>query len=177
MILSSTFVHAQREANNKSAKVKCKTDFGVTLVLPRQSYSVQELEKGVTISWRIKVKSDLEGILAQPLDMGGASGPGESGFYSFASISGNDQYFGKRDLGLGPGASTTPHAIKKGNYEESLIWHGRNWTGPSDYGNPQGDAFPPGEYKFAVQIKGKVQVEDTLQDYDLKCEAPLLVRE
>jgi len=145
LIFSSTCVHAQRDVNKKSAKVKCKTDFGVTVVLPRQSYSVQELEEGVTISWRIKVKSDLEGIIAQPLDMGGASGPGECVFYSFASISGNDQYFGKRDLGLGPGASNTPRAIKKGKYEESLIWHGRNWTGSSDYGNPEGAAFPPGE--------------------------------
>lgn len=31
-------------------------------------------------------------------------------------------------------------------------WDGRNWTGPSDFGNPKGKAFPAGEFTVLVRF-------------------------
>lgn len=56
-------------------------------------------------------------------------------------------------LGMVPNSPTGPCpavTIPAGTYHRSFHWDGRNWTGPSDTGNPEGAPFPAGDYTFEV---------------------------
>ena len=37
---------------------------------------------------------------------------------------------------------------------DQIPWDGRNWYGPSDTGNREGAAFPPGTYTIALSATG-----------------------
>jgi hypothetical protein len=39
----------------------------------------------------------------------------------------------------------------------NVQWSGRNWSGPSDTGNPEGDFFLPGKYGVVVTFNGRAQ--------------------
>jgi hypothetical protein len=40
---------------------------------------------------------------------------------------------------------------------QTIRWSGRQWTGPSDTSNPEGDAFAPGSYEVEVTFDGQGQ--------------------
>jgi hypothetical protein len=40
---------------------------------------------------------------------------------------------------------------------DKIQWSGRNWSGPSDTGNPEGDFFLPGKYGVNVSFNGRDQ--------------------
>lgn len=40
---------------------------------------------------------------------------------------------------------------------ETITWSGRNWFGPSDTGEVEGDYFPPGRYTVSVRFFGFAQ--------------------
>jgi len=50
--------------------------------------------------------------------------------------------------------------IKKGTYHATFTWDGKNWSGPSDTGNPKGAAFPTGDYHLDVSAIGSVAADD-----------------
>lgn len=39
----------------------------------------------------------------------------------------------------------------------NVQWSGRNWSGPSDTGNQEGDFFLPGKYGVVVTFNGRAQ--------------------
>jgi hypothetical protein len=41
-----------------------------------------------------------------------------------------------------------------GSHTRQIPWDGRNWNGPSDTGNGEGAAFPPGTYTIALSATG-----------------------
>jgi hypothetical protein len=69
---------------------------------------------------------------------------GPSGLHPRARISGQDQLYCLMDYGLGAPPEEVVKTLKKGTYVHSFEWDGRNWTGPSDFNNPKGKAFPAG---------------------------------
>jgi hypothetical protein len=59
-------------------------------------------------------------------------------------------------------------------YEGPIAWHGRNWDGPSDTGNPEGAPFPPGDYELKITIAGRLTRDAGTVDVDAS--ARFLVR-
>lgn len=141
----------------------------IRIVFPKQklSFTRDEVAQGVTFVYAIVVAGDIEDVTPKPLDIGAAAGPGPSGLYPFESISGNGHSYSLNDVGLGPGVFES-RTIRKGTYELSFEWDGRNWTGPSDYGHPKGDPFPTGTYTLQVRLAGQVKTPSGEEPYEIK---------
>jgi hypothetical protein len=141
----------------------------IQIRFPKQtlSFTLAEVAQGVTFKYEIVVAEDIENVTPEAQDTGQAAGPGPSGLYPFESISGNGQSYSLHDIGLGPGVFKFS-TIKKGRYELSFEWDGRNWTGPSDYGHPKGDPFPAGDYTLQVRLAGRVKTPSGDEPYEIK---------
>ncbi|MCA9018589.1 MAG: hypothetical protein KDA74_00470 [Planctomycetaceae bacterium] len=141
----------------------------ISIEFPKQAYrfSLGEVANGVTIDYTIRVKQDIDNVIPRPQDDGSASGPGPGGLFPFEKISGNGQSYSLRDIGLGPEIEKPARTIKKGIFAASFEWDGRNWTGPSDFDNPKGDPFPPGNYTLTVRIVGEVVTKEGKQPYEV----------
>lgn len=130
------------------------------------TFTLSEAAKGVSIGYTITVKHDLDGVIPRPQDAGQASGAGPSGLIPFEKIFGNGESYSLQDIGLGQ-PNGEARTIKKGVYPASFKWDGRNWNGPSDFGNPKGDPFPPGSYTLTVRVVGELETADGKKPYDV----------
>lgn len=79
--------------------------------------------------------------------------PRASGFMPRETLSGGEWLYGILDVGMCPPRDVVNHS-SVGAYPEAMPWDGRAWMGPSDFSAPKGDAFPPGTYTFAVELRG-----------------------
>jgi hypothetical protein len=82
-----------------------------------------------------------------------------------AKLHGKNQLYALLDVGLAPPVPRKPQTIQKGVYKHTLEWDGRNWTGPSDFNNPKGKPFPPGEYALTVSMIGEKQTPQGVKTY------------
>jgi len=85
--------------------------------------------------------------------------PASTGLIVDYEISGGQQQrYCRCDQGLcaesGGDAGINTTALEVGTYEDSFVWDGKNWNGPSDYNAPEGDLFPPGQYTVTVSATG-----------------------
>lgn len=73
------------------------------------------------------------------------------------STSGDPQTYCRCDVGCCPpeeAAMIKPQATTSAGM---IQWSGRNWHGPSDTNNPEGDFFLPGMYEVTVTFNGRAQ--------------------
>src|SRR6185503_6625777 len=80
--------------------------------------------------------------------------PGPSGLYTFEKLSGDGQSYCLCDGGKCAPPTNVPITLKAGTYPSSFTWDGKNWSGPSDFGNPKGPPFPAGSYTLDVSATG-----------------------
>jgi hypothetical protein len=148
---------------------KQKLEDLIVITFPKKEYTftLAEVAKGVKFPYRAEVRQDVPGMIPNPQNTGGNKPNDPSGLQPFPVVSGNGQRYCLQDVGLGPPPSQTPRTIKKGKYDYSFSWDGRNWTGPSDFGNPKGKPFPPGTYQFMVSALGRRQTVEGVRQYNI----------
>ncbi len=140
---------------------------------PEYVFTLAEVAKGVKFDYTIKVTKDINGVIPLPLDDGLVARPGPSGLCPFEQIAGGGQSYSLRDVGLAQPREIRPGAIKEGKYPKSFEWDGRNWTGPSDFDNPKGDPFPPGDYTLTVVVAGELATAEGKKPFRLTSNVPL----
>lgn len=127
----------------------------LTAWAPACQLSRDTLAAGTAFGWFIEVDDALHGVevVARPLDGGGCSRPDASGFAGFPSFHQEDVQWCRCDVGLC--VPTERRAtLRSGTHEGNVIWHGRAWMGPSDFGNPVGEPFSAGPVEFRVRAAG-----------------------
>lgn len=115
-------------------------------------FSLAEAAAGISIGYEVVIDADVPDVVAQAQTT--CTGPGPSGLAVFEQISGNGQSYCICDSGLCPPPPDTPKTLKAGTYPGSFEWDGKNWSGPSDTGNPKGPPFPAGSYELLLSAKG-----------------------
>jgi hypothetical protein len=119
----------------------------------RCSYSLSEAAAGVQFVYRVVVDASVTDATTTPASQASCAGPDASGLIVEPTVGGGGQSYCMCDCGLGLGASATA-TLLPGTYVGHFAWDGTNWTGPSDFGNPHGPAFPAGSYQFQVRVDG-----------------------
>jgi hypothetical protein len=113
-------------------------------------YTLAEAQAGVVFDYEILVEA------VQP--MAGAEStcdqPDPSGLYTAGRVAGGDQSYCVCDVGICPCCDFPVITLAAGEYPGSFEWNGVNWTGPSDFGNPFGPPFPPGDYEVTLSADG-----------------------
>ena len=108
---------------------------------------------GVHFTYRVVVERDLPGVTSRQLAT--CQQPGPRGLLLLPRIHGDEQrqVYCLCDLGK---CFRQDHStdLVSGSDAATFTWCGRNWTGPSDFGNPLGPPFPPGRYRFEVRGEG-----------------------
>jgi len=113
------------------------------------------------------VTEDLAGVVALPFGPSAREPAGPSGLHPREQISGKGQLYCLMDFGLAPPPKGTVKSLNKGTYAHIFNWDGRNWTGPSDFGNPKGKPFPAGAYDVTVTIHGYLVVGNAKMPYEM----------
>ncbi|MDP6947115.1 MAG: hypothetical protein QF464_23395, partial [Myxococcota bacterium] len=137
------------------------------------TFTAAEAAAGVTIPYQVVIDAEVAGVTASPQDSGGCGSPGASGLIVFERLSGEDQQYCICDTGLCQGLDTPPATLAPGAWDHDFAWDGVNWTGPSDFGNPKGEPFPPGSYTLRVSAVGAV--DDV--DYTVEATWPVHITE
>ena len=148
---------------------------------PKNGYTFDaaELAQGVEIPYKIVVTEDIAGIMPQPFPPSYAEPAGASGLHPRQQISGQGQLYCLKDEGRGFPPSeedSVPKLLKKGTYAHSLKWDGRNWTGPSDFGNPKGKPFPKGTYEMSIIIHGEIKSDEGKIPYKLTSKTKVVIK-
>jgi hypothetical protein len=121
----------------------------------RCGFTAAEVAAGIQINYELQVAEDMHGVHPDysPESIGHCTTPEASGFIVGFVIEGMGQRYCRCDIG-GCGQQTFTTAPLAGRYPGAVAWDGRNWSGPSDTGNPEGEPFPPGTYTFTVRTVG-----------------------
>jgi hypothetical protein len=128
---------------------------GVQLAFTDQpcSYTAAEVAAGIEIVYDEVITEALSGVSLSAADDGGCGQPDDAGLIVSYRISGAGQSYCLCDTGLcAPQAPVTTTVV--GTRTRQIPWDGRNWNGPSDTGNREGAAFPPGTYTIALTASG-----------------------
>ena len=128
---------------------------GVQLAFPDQpcSYTTAEAAAGIEIVYDEVITAALSGVSPSAADDGGCGQPDDAGLIVSYRISGAGQSYCLCDTGLcAPQTPVTTTVV--GTHTRQIPWDGRNWSGPSDTGNREGAAFPPGTYTIALSASG-----------------------
>jgi hypothetical protein len=107
---------------------------------------------GVSFTYKTVIDDDLPGVSSIAW-ANGCDPPDESGLSVLERIHGGDQAYCLCDIGRCM-PQTYDVDLLQGTHDSSFAWDGRNWSGPSDTGLPEGDPFPAGTYEFTVEAKG-----------------------
>ncbi|MGE0549767.1 MAG: hypothetical protein AB7O24_19485 [Kofleriaceae bacterium] len=134
-------------------------------------YTLDEVAAGISIPYRVVVDQPINDVVSWSLDAGNCIEPGPSGLRLAERIIGSDQQFCPRcDTGLCGAGFPEPVDLVAGIYDATpLEWTGRNWEGPSDFGNPMGSPFPAGSYNLKIAASGTVNG----QDFDVVASCPI----
>lgn len=159
----------------------------VDFTSPTCAFSLAQARAGVHFPYRIVIDEDVPGYVSSTESNEGVlMYPGDSidGLRVAIALSGGAQRYCLCDQGgpqsfcdlddggisfnNGAPGACKPITLRKGTYDDSwprysggqaLAWDGRNWDGPSDTSNPEGTAFPAGDYTLELRIDGQL-VED-----------------
>jgi hypothetical protein len=119
------------------------------------TWTLAEAAAGVSVPYTLIVEADVPDVLPQAQDAGNCDLPGPSGLTLFERLSdGAGLQYCLCDSGLCDPEGQPPETIEADRYEHSFRWGGREWFGESDFGNPMGGPFPPGEYTLTVSAVG-----------------------
>jgi hypothetical protein len=139
-----------------------------TELLPiRCSYTVQEATAGVDVPYAVVVNSEVSGVLARPLDVGGCWQPDQTGFETFVDVTGGGQHYCRCDIGLCRDPIALQHDLAPGCRSATIHWEGVNWSGPSDTSNPKGAAFPPGDYVVELRQVGSFSSDASVHTFEI----------
>lgn len=136
----------------------------------RCSWTLDEVAGGITIPYVISITEEQE-IMPQS-QQNGCDEPGVSGMRQQETVFGGDQSWCICDVGLCNGEPLMVDLVA-GDYDFAVSWDGVNWTGPSDFGNPKGEPFPPGEY--TVQVRALGTAGD--MEYEVSAQMQILLTE
>ncbi|WP_170228752.1 hypothetical protein [Polyangium fumosum] len=117
------------------------------------TYTVAEAAAGIKIDYNIVAASEVANVY--PGSQSSCGQPDESGLIPLAVLSGGDQKYCLCDVGICPAPGDVPNPVPAGTYPGSFTWDGVNWNGPSDFGAPKGEPFPPGDYTLSVSAIGE----------------------
>ncbi|MGK3988519.1 hypothetical protein WME99_36080 [Sorangium sp. So ce136] len=76
---------------------------------------------------------------------------------SGSSFQGEPQSYCLCDVGCCPPDESATVQVDATTVTRSILWSGRQWNGPSDTSNPEGDFFAAGSYEVEVTFDGKEQ--------------------
>jgi hypothetical protein len=116
------------------------------------TFTLAEVAAGIDVPYEISIAHD---VAATVPGIHACTSPDASGLAPYESVDGAGQHYGIDDTGLCQ-PQTQKVTIKAGTYPHSFHWDGRNWTGPSDFGQPEGAAFPVGAYVLSVDAAGTI---------------------
>lgn len=157
---------------------QAKLDDAIKIEFPKDGYSftLAEAAKGIKLPYKIIIERDLADIapMAFPPSFHEPAGP--SGLHPREIISGNNQFYGLIDFGLGFPPKEVVKSLKKGTYTHAFEWDGRNWRGPSDTGQPKGKPFPVGTYEVTVTIRGNVIIDQKKMPYEITRKTKLTLK-
>jgi hypothetical protein len=153
----------------------------VKIEFPKDGYTftLDEAAKGVKVTYKIIVEKDVEGVIALQYGPSFREPAGPSELHPRERIWGDDQLYCLMDFGLAPPRREQDEkakTIKKGVFAHSFEWDGRNWTGPSDFGNKKGKAFPTGTYNVTVSFHGKLVTEKGKTPYEVTGKTKLVLK-
>lgn len=150
----------------------------VKIEFPKGGYklTLAEVAKGVKLKYKVVVARDVEGVVALGTPPSYHEPAGPSGLHPHESITGKGQSYSLVDFGLAPPPREVAKKLKKGSYEHSFEWDGRNWSGPSDFGNPKGKPFPAGTYEVTVTIRGKLVTDKGKVPYEIREKTKLVLK-
>ncbi|MCC6526308.1 MAG: hypothetical protein IT373_26915 [Polyangiaceae bacterium] len=120
------------------------------------AFTLAEAAAGITVDYEVVIESDVPGVVPEPQDAGGCETPGPSGLILHEVLTGGAQQYCLCDVGLCAVNPLPPVTLGAGTSPGAFVWHGENWTGPSDYGAPKGAQFPAGSYELTVSATGTV---------------------
>jgi hypothetical protein len=134
---------------------------GVQLAFPDQpcSYTAAEVAVGIEIAYEEVITAAVAGLRPAAGDAGGCAQADDAGLLVSYRISGAGQSYCLCDTGLCAPQSTVTTTVV-GTHPRRIPWDGRNWSGPSDTGNREGAAFPPGTYTVALTASGSRVISD-----------------
>jgi hypothetical protein len=116
---------------------------------------LEEAAAGIDFGYRVVIDGEVTGVNPMPASAGGCDVPGASGLTVLERVFGDEQSWCICDTGLCGGDDPSLVTLASGEFAETFRWNGVNWTGPSDFGNPEGDPFPPGTYTVSVTAIGQ----------------------
>jgi hypothetical protein len=150
----------------------------VKIEFPKDGYTftVAEAAKGVKFVYKIVVSEDRAGVVSLPFGPSFVEPAGASGLHPREAISGNNQRYCIEDSGRAFPPKGKAATLKKGEYKHAFEWDGRNWSGPSDTGNPKGKAFPAGTYDVTVMIHGELETPKGRVPYTLTEKTKLVLK-
>lgn len=131
---------------------------GVTLEVDSTdcTFTLAEAAAGIVIDYRLEIEDTLEGVATA--EYGSANcvvEVPEEGLLVSEILEGNGQHYCVCDVGLCPPWELVPRTLPAGSFPLTFDWDGRNWNGPSDYGEPKGDPFPAGVYTLELRGIGE----------------------
>jgi hypothetical protein len=148
------------------------TGVSIQVTAANCTYTQAEAAGGISVPYEVVVESSILGVSPWSQDAGGCGLPLESGLIIFERLQGGDQLYCMCDTGLcSPLAIYTD--LVPGTFAHTFEWNGVNWTGPSDFGNPQGEPFPPGSYTLEISAKGDVDGAE----FEVKAAWPIHITE
>jgi hypothetical protein len=146
----------------QESAISCATEgtselAGVAIELDdrRCEWTLEEAAAGIDFGYRVVIDGEVTGVNPMPASAGGCDVPGASGLTVLERVFGDEQSWCICDTGLCGGDDPSLVTLASGEFAETFRWNGVNWTGPSDFGNPEGDPFPPGTYTVSVTAIGQ----------------------
>jgi hypothetical protein len=133
----------------------------------RCSWSVAEARAGLQIDYQVHIDQELSGVVPLPHSPTHCDLPGPSGLIVFEDLHGDGQRYCVCDQGLCADPPEDPIQLHKGVYEQTFKWRGKNWLGPSDTLNPEGEPFPAGRYTLTVSTVGRWQGAGEEADFEV----------
>jgi hypothetical protein len=150
----------------------------VKIAFPKDGYTftLAEAAKGIKLEYTIVVEDEVKGVIPMPFGPSFREPAGPSGMFPQEAITGNGQSYCLSDFGLAFPPKGTAITLMKGNHSHAFEWDGRNWSGPSDFNNPKGKAFPAGTYDVTVTVHGKLVTDKGEVPYRILGKSKLVLK-
>ena len=159
-------------------QARAKLDEVVKIEFPKDgwTFTLAQAAKGIKIEYKIIVEEEYQGVIPLAHPPSFQEPPGPSGLHPREQISGKDQLYCLMDFGRAVPPKEVVKTLKKGTYLHAFEWDGRNWTGPSDFGNPKGKPFPAGAYDLTVTMHGKLVTDKGKVPYQITRKTKLVLK-